>query len=123
MATCTRCSTQETQLFQNGVPICLDCVDGGTKRKPPATDQEIRANLLQDVIELTARNEEATEEFEAATDKISGSPRPDGVQRIKDASTKLATARQELMKAHRRLDEHIHGGIAPEGTYKTRAAF
>lgn len=115
MPICAYCNTQETQLLQNGVPICLDCTDGRTKPKPPATDQQIRATLLQDVIELTARHEKALEEFEAVTGQIpSGLPHPDGVQRIKNASAKLATARQELIKAHRHLDEHIDRGIVPE---------
>ena len=83
--------------------------------KPPPTEEQICATLLQDVIELTARNEQATEEFEAVTGQIpSGLPHPDGVQRIKNASNKLSTARNELMKAHRRLDEHFGGGIVPE---------
>lgn len=120
MATCARCNTQETQLYENGVPICLDCADGRTKRKPPATDQQIRATMLQDIIELTARNEQAIEEFEAATEQIpSGLPHPDGVQRIKNASAKLAIARQELMGAHRRLDEHFDRGIVPEDLKQT----
>jgi hypothetical protein len=115
MATCAHCKTQETQLYENGVPICLDCADGRIKTKSPATDQQVRATLLQNVFELTARNEQAMEEFETATGQIpSGLPHPDGVQRIKNASAKLATARQELMKAHRRLDEHIHRGSVPE---------
>jgi hypothetical protein len=82
--------------------------------KPPATEQEIRSALLQDVLELTARHEQALEEFEAVTGQIpSGLPYPDGVQNIKNASAKLATARQELMKAHRRLDEHVERGSNP----------
>src|SRR5258706_13636084 len=80
--------------------------------KPPPTEEQIRATLLQDVIELTARNERATEEIEAVTGLIhSDLPHPDGVQRIKNASNKLSTARNELMKAHSRLDEHLGGGI------------
>ena len=115
MAICAHCNTQETQLHENGVPVCLDCSEGRTKRKPPATEQQIRATLLQDIIELTARNEQALEEFEAVAGQIpSGLPHPDGVQRIKNASAKLATARQELMKAHRRLDEHIDRGTVSE---------
>jgi len=114
MATCFRCKFQETQLYQNGVPICLDCAEGRTKTKTPPTDQQIRATLLQDIIELTARNEKALEEFEAVAGQIpSGLPHPDGVQQIKNASANLATARQELMKAHRRLDE-IDRTIVPE---------
>jgi hypothetical protein len=114
MAQCAYCKA-EIGLFDYGVPVCLDCADARTKPKPPATDQQIRATLLQDVIELTARNEQAIQEFEAVTEQIpSGLPHPDGVQRIKNASAKLATTRQELVKAHRRLDEHIGRGIVPE---------
>jgi hypothetical protein len=76
--------------------------------KPPATEQDIRSVLLQDVLELTARLEDATSEFEAVAGQIpSGLPHPDGVQRIKNASSKLSSARNELMKAHRRLNEHF----------------
>jgi hypothetical protein len=34
-------------------------------------------------------------------------PHPDRVQRIKNVSAKLSTTRQELMKAHRPLDQHL----------------
>ena len=120
MAACAYCGA-ETELYESGVPICLKCSDAReAKRKPPATDQQIRATLLQDLIELTARNEQALEELEAVTGQIpSGMPHPDGVQRIKNASAKLATARQELIKAHRRLDEHIGHGIVPEDLKRT----
>jgi hypothetical protein len=115
MAACAHCGA-ETELYNNGVPICLKCSDvQEPKRKPPATQQQILSTLLQDVIELTARNEQAMEEFEAATEQIpSGLPHPDGVQRIRNASAKLAVARPELMKAHRRLDEYSGGGSVPE---------
>ena len=114
MAECAYCKA-ETKLFENGVPICLVCADLCTDPRPPATDQQIRDILLQDVVERTAQNEQAIEEFEAIAGKIpSGIPHPDGVQRIKNASAKLATTRQELMKAHRRLDDHIGRGIVPE---------
>ena len=120
MAVCAYCGA-ETELYESCVPICLKCSDKQeTKRKPPATEQQIRATLLQDVFELTARSEQAREEFEAVTGQIpSGMPHPDGVQRIKNASTKLAIARQELIKAHRRLDEHIGHGIVPEDLKRT----
>ena len=71
---------------------------------PPATEQQIRSTLLQDVIELTARTEQAAEEFETVMGQIpSGLPHPDGVQQIKNASDKLSTARNELMKASLRV--------------------
>jgi len=120
MERCAFCKADDTALYEKGVPICLKCVNARTSPKPRATDQQIRATLLQDVIELTARNERALEEFEDVAGQIpSGLPHPDGVQRIRNASAKLATARQELMKAHRRLDELDRRGIAPEDLKKS----
>jgi hypothetical protein len=114
MAECAYCKA-DTELYEGGVPVCPRCSDARTKRKPPATNQQIRSTLLRDVLELTARTEEATKEFEAVTGQIpSGLPHPDGVQRIKNASAKLSVARNELIKAHRRLDEHVSCGIVPE---------
>ena len=112
MATCAHCKTEETELYYNGVAICLPCADAHTERKPPATDQQIRATLLQDVLELSARTEQATEEFEAVVAQIpKGLSHADEVQWKKKASLKLSTARKELMKGYRRLDEHLGGGI------------
>jgi len=109
MAECAYCKA-ETELYESGVPVCVKCADARTKRKPPATEQQIRNALLQDVIELTARTEQATEEFEAVVGQIpSGLQHPDGTQRIKNASTKLSIARKELINAHRRLYEHCGG--------------
>jgi hypothetical protein len=113
MAECAFCKAQ-TELHDNGMPICLNCSDAGPKRKPPATDQQIRSTLLQDILELTARISEATREFEAIIGQPSGLPHPDGVQRIKNASNKVSTARKELMKAHSRLDKHFGSETIPE---------
>lgn len=83
--------------------------------RKPATEQQVRSTLLQDVFELTARIEEAKAEFNEVVSQIpSALPHPDGAQRIKNVSAKLATARQELVKAHRRLDEYIDRGIVSE---------
>jgi hypothetical protein len=66
------------------------------KCKPPATDQQIRSVLLQDVLELTVRTNEASNEFDEIMSQVpSGSAHPDGVQRMKTASVKLSTARSE----------------------------
>lgn len=114
MAECAYCKA-ETELHNNGVPICLKCsVAQEAKRKPPATQQQILNTLLQDVIELAARTEQATEELEDLVGQIpSGLPHPDGTQRIKNASAKLSIARNELMKAHRRLNDHSGSVILP----------
>ena len=85
------------------------------KETGEATDHQIRRTLLQDVLELHARINEATRELEAVTGQIpSGLPHPDGVQRIKAASNRLAIARKKLVKAHRRLHDHFGRGIVPE---------
>ncbi len=110
MAQFVYCKT-ETALHENGTPICPSCSDARTKRKPPATDQQIRSTLLKDILELTARTNEATKEFEVVMGQIpSGLPHPDGTQRIKNASNKLTIARKELMKAHARLNDYIERG-------------
>jgi len=68
----------------------------------------VRRTLLQDVLGLTARTNEATTEFESVMGRIPrGVPHLDGTQQIKNASNKLSTARKELTKAHRRLDEYF----------------
>jgi len=114
MAKCIDCGS-ETELYSSGVPICPACSDAReTKRKPPATEQQISSTLLQDVLELTARVEEATRQFNAVMQIPGGLPHPDGVQRIKNASSKLSIARNELMKAHSRLDKYLGGKIVPE---------
>jgi hypothetical protein len=88
----------ETELHESGVPVCPSCSDARTQLRPPATEQQIRSTLLQDVLELTARMEEATKEFEAVHRTNPRRPtEPDRVQRIKNASSKLSAARNELI--------------------------
>jgi hypothetical protein len=115
MELCVFCKTKNTALYENGVPICLECADRRTKRKSPATDHETRRVLLQDILELTARINETSKEFDEIMRQVpSGLPHPDGMQRIKNVSVKLSAARQELMKAHQRLDEHLNPRVVPE---------
>ena len=62
MATCAFCKTQETHLYENGVPICLKCIEARSfKRKPANSDYEnIRAKLHQDLVRATDRKEVGT---------------------------------------------------------------
>ena len=114
MAACAYCRA-ETELYDGGLPVCVSCSEAQTRRKPPVTDQQIRGTLLQDVLELTARTNEASREFDAVMNQFpSGLPHPDGVQRIKNASNKLTIARRELMKAHTRLDDYSSRRIVPD---------
>jgi len=114
MAECARCKTY-TQLFENGVPICLNCTEQRElKRKPPNADQ-IRTTLVGRIAQATARVSEANRKFSETIGQFpSGLPHPDGVQRIKNASNELTVARKEMMTAHKRLTEFLDSGIVPE---------
>jgi hypothetical protein len=71
MELCAFCKVEETMLYYSGVPACLKCAEEQAnpkpehqKRKPRATDQQIRGTLLQDILELTVRTNEASREFD-----------------------------------------------------------
>jgi hypothetical protein len=115
MAECARCKTY-TQLFENGVPICLKCTEEReVRRKPPAQSQDIRNILFQELLGATARNSEAIREFDEVMGQFpSGLPHPDGVQRVKNASNKLSIARKEMGTAHNRLSDYLDRGIVPD---------
>jgi hypothetical protein len=117
MAVCVYCGG-ETELYVNGVPICLKCSDERENRpsnKPPASGQSIRSVLLNDIAKATARVNQASQTFFEVMGKVpSGFPHPDGAQRIHNVSHELSTARKDLMKAHTRLDEFLKTGIVPD---------
>src|SRR5258706_11174957 len=112
MALCIHCKAEETELYENGTPICPKCADA-PKRKPAATQQEIRNALLQNVLEATAQHNEARADFEGSM-LPGGLPHPDGTQRIKNTSSNLSIARKNMMAAHNRLDRFLQTGIVPE---------
>lgn len=115
MAACAYCGA-ETELYENGVPICLKCSDEReAKRKPTARATEIRAILHDNLIQATKRTSEALQQFEEAANQYpSALPPPDGVQRIKNASNALAIARKEMATAYNRLDDYLGRGIVPD---------
>jgi hypothetical protein len=115
MAECTYCKS-ETKLYDNGVPICPKCLEARIiKRKPPQNTDQIRTALVSQIVNATARVSEANQKFSEAVGHFpSGLPHPDGVQRIKNASNELTSARKEMMTAHKRLNEFIEHGIVPE---------
>lgn len=121
MAKCAHCAVEDTELYENGIPVCLKCSDRGeAKRKPPATEQEIRAILLQDMLESSARHNTAIQEFELVMGQYpSGLPHPDGSQRIRNASSTLTFARKEMMKAHTRLNDYLERGVLPDDLKRT----
>src|SRR6266849_1707680 len=108
MAQCAFCKT-ETWLYDGGVPICIKCSDAReAKRKPPETERKVRTALIQSLTEATVRANAASEVFTAIMSEVpSGIPHPDGIQRIHNASRELSTAREEMMKAHSRLNDFL----------------
>ena len=115
MAQCAYCKT-ETFLYDGGVPICLECADArDANSKPPETEHRIRTILMRDLLQATARSKAASEEFSDVMGNIpSGLPQPDGTQRVHNVSRALSAAREEVMKAHTRLNEFLSRGIIPE---------
>jgi hypothetical protein len=58
------------------------------------------------------RADAASEDFQRVVEEIpSGMPHTDGVQRIKNVSRKLSKARDEMMEAHRLLDDYIKDDV------------
>jgi hypothetical protein len=108
----------ETELYANGVPICVKCSDereGKPAKKPPASGQAIRSILADDIAKATARVNNASQTFLETMGKIpSGFPHPDGSQHIHNVSRELSTARKDLVRAHTRLNDFLSRGIVPE---------
>jgi|SRR6476660_6987562 len=103
MVQCAYCKA-ETQLYFANVPVCIKC---GDARSPEQT----RASLIQNLEDTTLRADAASEAFQKVMADIpSNIPHPDGLQRIKNASQQLTKSRDEMMEAHRLLDDHIKRG-------------
>jgi hypothetical protein len=116
MAQCAYCKT-ETRLYDGGVPICLECADArDAKSKPLETERRIRTTLMKALTEATARSHAASDAFSDVMGRNipSGLPQPDGTQRIHNVSRELSAAREEVTKAHTRLNEFLSRGIIPE---------
>lgn len=115
MAECARCKAY-TQLFENGVPICLSCTsERKAKRKPPGTKNQIHTALKDELAVATEQAVQATEAFLWVTLEIpSGLPHPDGIQRVHNASRDVSHARARMSLAHKRLNDYVERGIVPE---------
>ena len=115
MAQCAYCKA-ETELYENGTPICIVCAGAKADTpRPSATESPIRLKLLQEVRQATDRVNAAAESFSSIIQDIpSDTPHPDGALRITQASRELSTARAELMAAHHRLNDFLGRGVIPE---------
>ena len=108
MKLCVFCES-EAELAIDGAPVCEDCsgkpeTDFGRLK----TDRQFRAALHREILASTARAHAASEVLIAIMGDIpSGLPHPDGSQRIQNAARALAAARNDVMKAHSRLNEFL----------------
>jgi hypothetical protein len=121
MAECVFCKG-ETDLFENGTPVCVACAEAREVRiplanglKPPSDEVNVREILRQEVLETTATVNAASDEFNSLLGAIpSGVPHPDGTQRIHQASRRLSAARKDMIRAHSRLNDFLSRGVVPE---------
>jgi len=115
MAQCAYCKT-ETELYENGTPVCVACAVVKAVNPPHlSTESQILPNLLQEVRQATDRVNAAAERFSVLIKDIPNDvPHPDGTLRITQASRELSTAREEMMRAHRRLNDFLSRGVVPE---------
>ena len=101
MAECTFCKA-ETQLYVNGVSVCVACDD---KRHRKSVD--VRTVLAKAIADATARVNAANQIFHSVMNQApTGIPHPDGAQRIHNSSRELDDARKEMMTAHKRLNDY-----------------
>ena len=111
---CAFCGS-EAELALYGVPLCKVC-SGRTESEIQSLNvsRQIRAKLHREVLECTARAHAASEELRTIMGDIpSGLPPPDGSRRIQNAAYALGAARNEVMRAHSRLDAFLKQGVVP----------
>lgn len=85
------------------------------KRKPPRSELEVLRILIQDAVDATAEQNEASDEFDDVLDQFpSGLPYPDGSQRIANSSQRLSIARKKAIMARTRLTDFLDKGIVPD---------
>jgi len=115
MAQCAYCK-RETELYENGTPVCVACAGAkAVKPQPSSAESQIRLELLQEVRQATDRVNAAAESFSVIIEDIpSDVPNPDGTLRITNASRELSAAREQMMRAHRRLNDFLTRGVIPE---------
>ena len=89
-------------MYFNEVPLCVACSERqDAAKRPPVDESQVRARLMQELLETSARAKNASEAFLLLMkDTPSGLPHPDGAQRIQNASHELSSARMEMEKAH-----------------------
>jgi hypothetical protein len=114
VALCGYCKS-ETELFDRGMPVCLDCANRLGTKQHSSTAKDNLARLQRELKAATVRAHEATDAFNAIMGDIPSSvPQPDGTQRINNVYRELSFARREMMRAHSRLTDFLDNGVIRE---------
>lgn len=125
MHKCFLCAIQ-TGSCDSGVPVCATCLNAraakSAKPKPQVltAERSCRDNLIQALIQATARARATSIAFSAIADDLTGKVKPNGVQRLHKASAELSRARDEMLNAHNRLKDFLSRGIVPEDLKQSR---
>jgi hypothetical protein len=113
MARCSYCKA-ETNTHECGVAICVACAAARDADPTPSVSaQKIRIALVGEIVDATARVNIATEAFNAVMNHSPSADQPNGAHRIHNASRELSAAREEMMKAHTRLNDFVDRDIVP----------
>jgi len=109
--TCTLC--KRTLAFGGGIM--------NAKWNLPTSEKEVLRILIQELIDATAENHEASDCFEVVMGQFpSGLPHPDGSQRIKNSSQRILSARKKVTAAHTRLSDFLDRGRVPDDLKRSR---
>jgi len=117
MAICARCETEQTESYENSVPICVKCatIRDAEAKEAPKQSRDVHATLVQGLCKATTHAHSANVEFNAIMDRSpSGLSNPDGTNSVNNASRKLSAARKGVMDAHNRLNDFLARGVVPE---------
>ncbi len=122
MAKCIHCGS-ETELFNNGVPVCVKCVnEREANPKNRLSEKQVHTVLTEQLADASARLKEASSAFTAVIAEIpSGVPHPDGSQRVQNASGELSNARRRVMDAQNRLNDYLSQGVVPDDLKQKQA--
>jgi hypothetical protein len=113
MAECSYCG-QETELHQGGMATCINCTTRPVILDPD-TFPSIHRRLAQEVAHSATELAAITRTHnEIMGDIPSGLPHPDGVQRIHSISTQVAIVRENMKRAHSRLNDFLESGTIPQ---------
>ncbi len=78
-------------------------------------NSEVRATLFENLIAAVSDVAMARREFIKVTGNVPGDLScPDGTQRFKEVSRKLADAIKTMKNAQTRLNDYLNCGVAPE---------